>query len=184
MRAQLHAGDTLRIRYAGAKPSSTQGRAWRTVRIIVGPHEDYDYTHGPVVTVKDLTDPDGECTKTLYVAVWYASAYAFGETAPGVTPKIQVDLVDDATLSTLDTFTVDDLPQARNPSRGARLAASGLVSTSGLLSGLEVYASNAWIESPLSVSGLSGADGWLVIEATGAQVLAVGWVEVVNAEVG
>ena len=122
--------------------------------------------------------------KTLYVAVWYASAYAFGETAPGVTPKIQVDLVDDATLSTLDTFTVDDLPQARNPSRGARLATSGLVSTSGLLSGLEVYASNAWIESPLSVSGLSGADGWLVVEATGAQVLAVGWVEVVNAEVG
>ena len=58
MRAQLHAGDTLRIRYAGTKPSSTQGRAWRTVRIIVGPHEDYDYTHGPVVTVKDLTDPD------------------------------------------------------------------------------------------------------------------------------
>jgi hypothetical protein len=67
MRAQLHAGDTLRIRYAGAKPSSTQGRAWRTVRIIVGPHEDYDYTHGPVVTVKDLTDPDGERTKTLYI---------------------------------------------------------------------------------------------------------------------
>ena len=66
MRAQLHAGDTLRIRYAGTKPSSTQGRAWRTVRIIVGPHEDYNYTHGPVVTVKDITDPDGECTKTLY----------------------------------------------------------------------------------------------------------------------
>ena len=66
MRAQLHAGDTLRIRYAGTKPSSTQGRAWRTVRILVGPHEDYNYTHGPVVTVKDLTDPDGERTKTLY----------------------------------------------------------------------------------------------------------------------
>ncbi len=46
MRAQLHAGDTLHIRYAGAEPSSTQGRAWRTVRIIVGPHEDYNYTHG------------------------------------------------------------------------------------------------------------------------------------------
>jgi hypothetical protein len=67
MRAQLHAGDTLRIRYAGAKPSSTQGRAWRTVRIIVGPHEDYNYTHGPVVTVKDLSDPAGEHTKTLYI---------------------------------------------------------------------------------------------------------------------
>ena len=35
--------------------------------IIVGPHEDYDYKHGPVVTVKDLTDPDGERTKTLYI---------------------------------------------------------------------------------------------------------------------
>ena len=45
MRAQLHAGDTLRIRYAGAKPSSTQGRAWRTIRIIVGPHEDYNSPH-------------------------------------------------------------------------------------------------------------------------------------------
>ena len=67
MRAQLHAGDTLRIRYAGTKPSSTQGRAWRTVHILVGPHEDYDYTHGPVVTVKDLTDPAGERTKTLYI---------------------------------------------------------------------------------------------------------------------
>ena len=27
---------------AGTKSSSTQGRAWRTVRIIVGPHEDYN----------------------------------------------------------------------------------------------------------------------------------------------
>ena len=30
-------------------------------------YEDYNYTHGPVVTVKDLSDPAGECTKTLYI---------------------------------------------------------------------------------------------------------------------
>ena len=89
MRAQLHAGDTLRIRYAGTKPSSTQGRAWRTVRIIVGPHEDYDYTHGPVVTVKDLTDPDGECTKTLYVAVHERSGWI--TSAPGTCGMSEAD---------------------------------------------------------------------------------------------
>lgn len=119
---------------------------------------------------------------TLYVAVWYATGYTFGKTAPGTAPKIDVDLVDDATLTVQDSFTADNIATPRNPRRGANLNNSGLTDTSGLLLGGEQYASTPWVGA-LDVSGLAGADGWLIIEATAAQILAVGWVEVVSAEV-
>lgn len=119
----------------------------------------------------------------LYVGIWYASAFSFGVTAPGAAPKLDVSLIADAGGATVDQFTIDELAQPRDVSRGANLAASGLVDTTGLLAGREQYASNMWTETPLDVTGLAGADGWIEVEATACQVLAVGWVEVVSAEV-
>lgn len=120
----------------------------------------------------------------LYVGVWYATAYTFGVTAPGTAPKIQIDLTSDAapTIS-IESRTFDDIATPRNPARGANLAASGLVDTSGLLLGQEAYTATTWTETPFNPGPLSGGDGWIAVEATAAQILAVQWVEVVSAEV-
>ena len=62
-------GPRPRLWHGGCSPGSPRLKL-KEVHLrgyFVGPHEDYDYTHGPVVTVKDLTDPAGERTKTLYI---------------------------------------------------------------------------------------------------------------------
>jgi hypothetical protein len=120
--------------------------------------------------------------QALYVAVWYAADVPNGTTLPAVNPKIDVQLNDDAGVG-IDGYTIDDLPERRTNSRTADLAASGSTDTTGLLAGREQYASNSWVEAPLDVLGLAGADGWLHVEGTAVQILAVGWVEVVSAEV-
>ena len=120
---------------------------------------------------------------SLYVGIWYATATPYGTTLPGTPPKFVVSLLDDATLLSVDSFNVESLPERRSNSRTANLANSGQTDTTGLLFGEEVYAANTWLESPLNAAALTGGDGWLEVEATAAQILAVGWVEVPRAEV-
>lgn len=120
--------------------------------------------------------------QALYVAVWYAADVPNGTTLPAVNPKIDVQLETDAGVG-VDGYTVDDLPERRATIRTADFATSGRVDTSGLLEGRELYVSNSWVEAPLDVLGLVGGDGWLHVEGTAVQILAVGWVEVVLAEV-
>eukprot|EP01043_Picozoa_sp_COSAG02_P039945 COSAG02_NODE_3193_length_7196_cov_3.188812_5_plen_109_part_00 len=53
----LEAGEVYHVRYATENGASTQRRGERRIEVVVGPHDDDYYKRGPVVTVKDLTDP-------------------------------------------------------------------------------------------------------------------------------
>jgi hypothetical protein len=67
--ASLVQGGTYRVRYATNTSSSTQKRSERTIEVVEAPHLDPMYQRGgPVVTVKDLTDPNEPGKeKTMYV---------------------------------------------------------------------------------------------------------------------
>jgi hypothetical protein len=56
-----------RVRYGTKTSSSTQKKGERKIRVLEGPHTDDGYKHGPVVCVRDLTDPRGPTEKVFYV---------------------------------------------------------------------------------------------------------------------
>ena len=58
-------GQQYRLRLNTSTPVSTQGFAWRTVRILAAPE---DTGRGPRVLLDDLTNPSGACQKAPYVA--------------------------------------------------------------------------------------------------------------------
>ena len=58
-------GQQYRLRLNTSTPVSTQGFAWRSVRVLAAPE---DTGRGPRVLLDDLTDPSGACQKAPYVA--------------------------------------------------------------------------------------------------------------------
>ena len=65
--ASLVPGAVYRVRYGTKTSSSTQKKGERKIRVLEGPHTDDGYKHGPVVCVRDLTDPKGPTEKVFYV---------------------------------------------------------------------------------------------------------------------
>ena len=43
----------------------------RRIEVLEGPHTHERFKHGPVVVVKDLTDPQGPVEKTMYCDRFY-----------------------------------------------------------------------------------------------------------------
>ncbi len=64
--ASLVQGGIYRVRYGTKTSSSTQRKGVRRIEVLVGPHTHERFKHGPVVVVKDLTDPQGPVEKTMY----------------------------------------------------------------------------------------------------------------------
>ena len=62
----LEVGEVYRVRYATENGGSTQRRGVRRIEVVAGPHRDARFRHGPIVTVKDLSDPRGARNKTMY----------------------------------------------------------------------------------------------------------------------
>ena len=54
------------MRYGTKTSSSTQRKGVRRIEVLEGPHTHERFKHGPVVVVKDLTDPQGPVEKTMY----------------------------------------------------------------------------------------------------------------------
>ena len=67
MASSLVPGAVYRVRYGTKTSSSTQKKGERKIRVLEGPHTDDGYKHGPVVCVRDLTDPKGPTEKVFYV---------------------------------------------------------------------------------------------------------------------
>ena len=64
--ASLVQGGIYRVRYGTKTSSSTQRKGVRRIEVLEGPHTHERFKHGPVVVVKDLTDPQGPVEKTMY----------------------------------------------------------------------------------------------------------------------
>lgn len=144
-----------------------------------------DYTTGgvlPAAETRRVLYRPSPLAAQVWVGVWFTAAYPFGATAPAAPSKIQLTLLDDATLTPQDTAALDDIQQQDRP-RGSIIAAGGNIDDTGLMQGLERLAALAW-SAPLDASTLAGLDGWISVEATEAAILAVQWVEVVPAEGG
>lgn len=100
----LTAGDVYRVRYETKTSSSTQKKGSRRIEVLRGPHDDSRFRLGQVVTVKDLTDPQGPLEKTMYVS-------RFISVEPDSAPSCRYDgdIDDDGTdsLAVGDMVTVD-----------------------------------------------------------------------------
>ena len=102
------AGDVYRVRYK-TKTS--------IIEVLRGPHDDSRFRLGQVVTVKDLTDPQGPLEKTMYV-----SRFISVEPDSVAPSRYDGDSDDDGTdsLAVGDMVTVDRRELQQRGSKSSR----------------------------------------------------------------